>query len=422
MLKAGALIYAIFISFLIALTSSSVIFLAFAGRVQADRAFTSDRLIRNAKSGMELLMSTQTVIPIDSKKLVDLFGAGCDSVLLQKTSWGLFNVVSSRAFSKREQSTKIALIGSAINKKDNIAIYLANTKDKSLSVCGKTIIKGDCFLPPAGAKKAKIELQDFIGTILINGQTLKSETDLPVLGQELMSRIKLLEDGKFSYSDSVKDIRFLAHDSVKQSFSLQTACYYSANPIVLDKKYIEGKVVIRSSKSITLKASCHISNALFFAPKIIIEDGFAGNLQAFASDTLLVGKKCRLAFPSVLAIYRTDASAKSIRLIIGEDVTCLGIVIGIQHIINPTKALDLIISKDDIIYGQVYCLGNVELKGSVFGSLYCTKFIVRTPSSLYENHLLNSQVDISKQPEEYAGICIQRNGIIDDKRIIRWLD
>jgi hypothetical protein len=165
-----------------------------------------------------------------------------------------------------------------------------------------------------------------------------------------------------------------------------------------------------------------VSNALFYAPKIIIEDGFTGNLQAFASDTLIVGKKCKFDFPSVLAVYRTKTSGKIIRLSMGEEVTCMGILLAVQEGKDPDKRMDVILSKADLVCGQVYSQGTLELQGTVFGSVYTSKFIVHTPSSLYENHLLNAQINVSKLPDEYVGISIEGEKTGENKKIMKWLD
>jgi len=52
----------------------------------------------------------------------------------------------------------------------------------------------------------------------------------------------------------------------------------------------------------------------------------------------------------------------------------------------------------------VYSNGFLELKGEVFGSVVCQSFILRTASSVYENHLLNTTIDITKLPKNYVGV------------------
>ncbi len=61
------------------------------------------------------------------------------------------------------------------------------------------------------------------------------------------------------------------------------------------------------------------------------------------------------------------------------------------------------LEKETELYSQIYSNGYVELKGSVFGSVVCAKFSLRSNSSLYDNHLLNATIDISKLPKDFVG-------------------
>ena len=422
MLKAGALIYAIFISFLIALTSSSVIFLSFANRSQTDRSFASDRLITNAESGMQLLMSKQNLVPNDIPKTMDLYGKGMDSVRLEKKSWGLFDIGLSDAFFRGTKVEKIALIGSSANKEDSLSLYLTDM-DKPLSLCGETVIKGNCYIPKAGFKRAYIEGKNFLGAEYTKGRVLHSEKTLPALDKDLLKRIQSLGEKTFTPADSVVDIRFLlAHDSTSRSFSKPTYYYVAKGPLVLDNKVLQGNLVVLSSRQITIKANCQISGILVYAPKIIIEEGFSGNLQAFASDSMSIGKKCVLTYPSVLGICRTKTSKDNMLLKLGEEVTCLGILYAGQEAADPKKRVDLIMSKNDVVFGQVYCTGSLDLKGAVYGSVFCSKFTLHTTSSVYENHLLDATIDITRLPSEYGGIVIKQECGSEHKCIVKWLE
>ena len=62
----------------------------------------------------------------------------------------------------------------------------------------------------------------------------------------------------------------------------------------------------------------------------------------------------------------------------------------------------------------------IELKGDVWGSVYCDKFILSTSSSVYENHLLDATIDFSRLSKHYVGI-----NVLDDaanKKVIKWLN
>jgi hypothetical protein len=422
MLRAGALIYAIFISFLIGLSGFAIVFIAFASRAQNEKAFESNRLIRNARSGIELLMTSQALILPDVPKTIDLFGNNTDSVYLEKKSWGLFDIAISKAFSKNAREEKIVLIGSATNQKDSMALYLTDM-DKRLSLSGETILKGNCYLPKAGIERAFIEGKNFHGSQFVDGKILKSEKSLPKISKSLLERIQNISEGKWLKSDSLRDISFLlAKDSLQRSFFEPTLLYTSSAPVVLDHKFLRGNMAIVSSVSITVKASSKLTDVLLYAPKIILEEDFTGSLQAFASDSLVAGKNCRLIYPSVLSVCRNKKSKDVIRMVLNEEATCLGVLFAWQDGTDAKKQVDISVAKKAIVYGQVFSCGTIDLKGSVYGSVFTNKFVLRTPSAVYENHLLDATIDVSKLPVEYAGIVIMKDSSIVDKRIAKWLD
>jgi len=45
------------------------------------------------------------------------------------------------------------------------------------------------------------------------------------------------------------------------------------------------------------------------------------------------------------------------------------------------------------ITGLVYCDAIMQHQGCIHGSLYCKKFVLKTVSSIYENHLLDAEVN-----------------------------
>ena len=55
------------------------------------------------------------------------------------------------------------------------------------------------------------------------------------------------------------------------------------------------------------------------------------------------------------------------------------------------------------IIGLVYSNGYTSLRGNISGSLFCQGFLLRTHSALYENHLLNVQINADALPSFFVG-------------------
>ena len=133
----------------------------------------------------------------------------------------------------------------------------------------------------------------------------------------------------------------------------------------------------------------------------------------------MVGENCELAYPSVLGIIRKSSAAENPFLSVNEGSTITGVLFAYQKSPSNRKQVKISIAEDAVIKGQVYSNGLVELRGSLHGSLMCNKFILNTPSSVYENHLLNSTIDYSQLSEHFVGINLVHRS--ESRKIVKWL-
>ena len=419
MLKASALFYAIVVALIIALISSSLILFSYFNRLQFQSLQLQEKVLLNASSGINLMLANGPSFPLNKKHLIDLYGDETDSLLLWKKQWGAFEIAVSKAFFKEHESIKVAQVGANIHDDPQIALYLTDL-DKPLSLCGKTMIKGICYLPKAGVKRAYIEGQSFIGDHLINGEVKESAPSLPEANKELLESNLGYFSKQFEENDSIIFIEEQeVKDSVVHSFMQPTLLLYSDSKIILKKKYYLGNLRIVSSHSVYISADSHLKDVLIYAPHVEIEGGFSGNVQVFATDSIRIGKKCFLDYPSVIALVRTNKSPDNMTLIVDEETTLSGVLLGYQESINNKMQLIMTIGKDAVIKGQVYAKGYVELKGRIFGSLTCHKFILSTPSSVYENHLLNATIDYSGLSPYFAGVSLVHDS--PGKQVVKWL-
>jgi hypothetical protein len=75
--------------------------------------------------------------------------------------------------------------------------------------------------------------------------------------------------------------------------------------------------------------------------------------------------------------------------------------------------------KETHFSGQIYWDGIFNISGHVNGSIACKKFLLRTPSSIYENHLMDITIDLDSLSKHYTGIDLTPSEKI--KTIIKWL-
>jgi cytoskeletal protein CcmA (bactofilin family) len=420
MVKASSLFYAIAIALIIALVSSSLILFAYLNRLQVISCFQTEQLQRNASSGLAILMSDQNMVGPNDRKVLDLYDKGSDSIALEKRSWGLFEIAIATAFSGNKKNTQIVQIGIVVNN-NQTALYMAD-QDKPLSLCGNTLIKGVCYLPKAGVKRAYIEGQSFSGNKLIEGSIKESQKNLPEIKKEHLDNIVKMAQQVANTNEEEKEThaeRQYGKDTLINSFENKTIVLVSNTTVRLDHQCYEGNILVISKKNIIIGAGASLQDIILFAPRIEIEANFKGTLQAFASDTILLAKKCTLTYPSVVGLIGTGKT-RSPLVFLMEGAEVKGVVFALQEsLIDQAKQVKMVLEKNAKVSGQVYTNGVLDLKGIVYGSVFCSSFILNTPSSIYENHLLNATIDNSKLSSNYVGMALNEKVIA--KKIAKWL-
>ena len=415
MLKASALFYAIVISVLVGMASGSLILSAYFTRLETDTYLKQEQLQLNAASGIAYLLSSQEEIQPGQPATIDLYGSGKDSTILEKKAWGAYEIALSRAIWNGREVKAAALTGSLLQSKDRFVLWLAD-QDRPLSLAGSTIIKGDAYLPKAGVQRAYIEGQSYAGDKMIYGNVKESGRTMRLFDKALAERLQKIMLGQLSETDSVAAIT--DDDSISNSFFNAPVIIRSAGKIVLSGKMYAGHIVIISGKEIIVRKDAMIDGVILAAPIIRIEKEFEGTVQAFASDSLMVDEKCTLLYPSALGIIRTKGSADNMYLAIGMGSTVRGAILSWQGQYDVRKTMLINIAQQSEVKGQIYSMGLLDLKGTVKGSVVTSKFLLKTSSSVYENHLLNATIDITGLPKKFGGPIIEKSS----KVVVKWLE
>lgn len=415
MLKASALFYAIVISLLVGMLTGSLILSAYFNRIEVESYINEEKLQLNAVSGINYLLSSSVDHQGADPVAIDLFDAGSDSVSLQKIAWGVYEIALSSAASNGRQVKLAALAGSLLNNEQKYSLWISD-QDRPLSIAGKTVIRGDAYLPKAGVQRAYIEGQSYSGDKMVYGNIKQSSRAIPIFEKSLSSKISGLLTGSFSENDSVINIDEV--DTLKRSFFQDAVIVYEAGEIVLNNICLAGHIIVSSSGKITVGANASLNDVILTAPKITVKEGFTGTLQAFASDTLIIEKKCTLLYPSAFGVLRTMRSPDHVLLSVDEGTILRGALIGLQDSYDIRKQLLVQIGKETRITGQVYSSGLADIKGKVAGSVTASRLLLKTPSSVYENHLLDATIDCTALPEEFAGMVMSGR----TRTVLKWME
>lgn len=416
-LKAGALAYAIFIAFLtFGLCSSFILYSHFQREIINDNHSQLKNLL-DLKSAIELGLFNDHFLSYGEEKNVLLFpGENSQSVNISKERWGLYDLIHAKLLRKSIYKTKSVLTGSAESDYDHLALYLAD-RNSPLSLAGNTKISGPCYLPKSGLKKAYIEGQNFNGSLPSPNKGQQSKKHIPSANKERISQLEKLLD--WNQADSILNLDLLNSTKLFNSWSNKTAAFQSHSDLKLKSLTIEGKFVIHSTKSITIENST-LNGVILVAPKVYIQNQIQGNYQIVATDSIVLEKGSTLLYPSSLSLIDQDDN-KSFQpaIIIRDNSKVEGDVLLHSEKDRYKNQLLLNVDQTSSITGRAYVNGLVDLKGKINGALFCEGFILKTPSSIYSNHLLNATINRNTLPDNFISSSMFPSS---NSQIVKWLN
>ena len=418
MLKASALYMVIIIALVIGILCSSLVLSAYYYRLQYQKSFRYDRLQTNLGSGENILLAGADS-SYNVQRTFSLFGDDADSVSLQRVFWGVYDIGVVRAFDQKDTLYKVFSIAHSIDSGKWAALYLTDN-DRPMAVSGKTMIRGDAFIPKSGVNQAYLNNQAYSGDKrLIIGRIHNSERELPALDTARIGLFRNLisrEHGDGS----------LHGDSITNSFLISPLTInLGKEPTLLAHISIAGNIIIFSDTSITIDSTAVLNHMMIFARSITVKSGFHGNCQLFARDTIGIGQNCRFDYPSCLGILRFKSTAimkSQERISLGTACSFSGIIFTYEFDKNPVLPLIDLGNKVQVT-GQVYSQGMVAFKDNavVAGSLFTTGFLYRTSFTLFQNDLMNTTLDESALSPYYL-----TSGMLPvagpKKKVLQWLE
>jgi hypothetical protein len=411
-IKGGALIYSLIIATLVSLALLFLMLFQFYSNMSVQDELLRQRLNNNVESGIRLLLSDQQLLASNEDLVLDLFDEGTDSVHLWRKHWGAYEVISCQSFSKNKSVQKTALVGSV----DSLlpTLYLSD-KNKALSICGKTIITGQVYLPLAGVKRAYIEGQTFEGEKMIDGEIKVSKAYLPTIDEAWDNQLIHFFNQTYTFDYREMTWDALDVDSLVNGFQEQTMVINN-DQLSIQNMSLTGNIIIQSAQKITIAANCMLNQVLIIAPEVTIKSGFVGNVHILASHKVIIEEGVTLTYPSSILLNAASQTLSS-SVLLSEKTEVHGVVALLHGTSNHDGSL-LEIKKGAQITGMVYAEGYVQHEGAIDGSLYCNKIFLKTPSAVYESHLLNATLT-NTLPNYYCGLIPFKEG---SKKIMTWLN
>jgi len=413
--KAGALQLVLFISIIIALLLFGFLaFIHMQTKFDKQNDLVSET-VRNAQKGIDFALLN----PIALQDTTSLYiNSEYKTIKLTKSYWGLFEKITAISKIKNYHFQKIALLGAASNIEEKVALQVEDY-NKPLVLVGQTRIQGNAILPAQGVKPGYIAGVSYYGQQLIEGN-IKVGTKLPNFTREQKQQWESVFELPMN-NENIVFVDLETQRTHQNSFKEKEHIIYSNGKISLIDVVLIGHIKVQSNTQITVSASTKLKDVLLVAPKIIIEKGVRGNFQAFANQEIKVEENVKLSYPSVLALIDSnnnlEAPIKS-KIEIGKQADIQGSVLFFAKNPKYNNDVQVLLEESSLVTGEVYCNQNLELKGSVFGTIYTANFIAKQSGSIYQNHIYNGTILFNRLPSKYVGLSFNKE---KPKKIIKWL-
>lgn len=406
----------IVIALVIGILCSSLIVVAYFYKSGYQKKFRYDQLQNNLNSGINILLASPDSA-YNPQTTFSLFNRDADSVSIQKSIWGIYDLCTVKAFIQKDTLFKTFLIANAVDSARWATIYLAD-EDRPVSVSGKTAITGNVFIPKAGIQSAYIDNKAYSGDKrIVIGIKHTSENKLPALDT---LRLKLLDKNFSADGGPLTD-----KDTINQSFLKSARVFDFKNMVqTLDHIRLNGNILLHSDTTLIIDGTASLSNVLVFARSIIVKDGFRGNPQLFATDSISIGKNCHFTYPSCLGVIRlrTPKIISQTKITLGENTTFSGLIFTYES--NPGAMKPMIrLNKNDTIRGQIYSQDALAFKDQVVvdGSVFTKRFLYQNSFTLYENYLINATFNSKALSPYYLASPITPVAS-KTKEILQWLE
>jgi hypothetical protein len=346
---------------------------------------------------------------------VDLFGDSLSMVTIKKEEWGILDIITATTGWSKRSLSRSGLYGEVVDKTDP-ALYMPD-RGLNLTLSGHSKITGTVYVPSGIIRKGSIEGQPFIYDRVTDGIVRASERALPSLNSELESSINRIFN-EVNPEISLSSLTKNDYQIIENNFESPSVTYFDEQNANLPDLNFKGHIIICAPGSIFVDYSTSLENVILIARKIIVGEGFSGSFQAFALDSIYVGSNVILNYPTVLCISGNDNDAASFKPVIsiGRNTSISGCII----LNSITDKARLVIPETSSITGQIYCNGDVDLRGEIIGSLFCNQFSFVSGRSSYINHLLNANINIYNLPKGFCGFCVGDTS--STRGLIKWID
>lgn len=403
--KGGALYIAILVSIIIGIILCMFIMIANYNQRSVTVYSQTSQLYQNLQSAFEIAQSTYFTEEKNNQWIKNTIND--DSLKIKKIYWGAYLLITTQTKNRHQLMSQSGLYGSAMPSDTGLLI---SDNGRPVGLSGAINFKANCYLPKAGIKAAFIEGQSYINASQNNGFIKVSPIQIPMVDKEIITGIQNQQSAINVYTDSL--VSFLPQN-YSRSFNNKTVVLEVSGQ--LSRLTVKNNIKI-IAKNIEIDSSCHLENILIVCEKVKFKDGFKGKVHVIASDSIITGKQCEFNYPSSFVLFPKEDAVNNLKsIIINEECNFYGGIVALNKSTNVNAAKVFIkLNGKSRVNGFVYSTDYLHLEGKANATVICDKLLLKTPSAVYENHMLACEID----PKKYAHLLAIPNIFKQQGRLI----
>lgn len=386
-LKGGALYIAILVSIIIGIILCMFIMIANYNQRSVTVYSQTSQLYYNLQSAFEIAQSEYFTEEKNDQWIKNTLND--DSLRIKKIYWGAYLLITAQTKNRHQSISECGLYGTFMPSDTGLMI---SDNGRPVGMSGTIFFKANCYLPKSGIKAAFIEGQSFINSSQNAGFTKISPMQIPVVETKIIEEINKQQTDINLYTDSV--VSFLPQNYMR-AFSNKTAVW-ECSLARLSNISLKNNIKI-IAKDIEIDSSCRLENILIVCEKIKFKDGFKGKVHVIASDSIITGKKCEFSYPSSFTLLPKNDEDILKCISINEGCVFFGGILAINENSRKANVFVKLNSKSEI-NGFIYSVNYLHLEGKINATVIADKLLLKTPSAVYENHILACEID----PKKYS--------------------
>ena len=320
-----------------------------------------------------------------------------DSIRVKKLNWGAYLLISAETKNRHQYLSQAGIYGTYMSSDTGLLI---SDNSRPVGLSGNIVFKSNCYLPKAGIKPAYIEGQSYVSSSQNTSYIKQSPYQIPHLTESVYSGLKeQLSNFNFNLDSSVKTLP----ETYSQSFNHKTIVCQTSTTL-LNRVHLSNNIKL-IAENIEVDSSAHLNNILLVCKKARFKKGFKGKIHVIASDSISMEQGCEFNYPSSFVLLADEGETNAIKYIqFNKNCSFFGGILAVSK--NSGNANDqkvfVKLHAESEVNGFIYSSDYIHLEGLVNATVIANKLLLKTPSAVYENHLLSCEINPKKHSSMLA--------------------